>query len=161
MVRISCVVAVKPVKGQDDAVLVTVDLRESAGRRQYQPPRLPSRREETYSTDELDLLSPGAGSQIAFGEDLIEAGIAIVGGLAISSWFGFAYAAYVRFILGRGMKTDVFDPLPDIDVLDPSGGVTDVPVQQIVTGAGVVPDDDQVYPVTGWLEAFWQASPIE
>lgn len=160
-VRTPCVVAVKPVKGQDDAVLVTVDLRESAGRRQYQPPRLPSRREETYSTDELDLLSPGAGSQIAFGEDLIEAGIAIVGGLAISSWFGFAYAAYVRFILGRGMKTDVFDPLPDIDVLDPSGGVTNVPVQQIVTGAGLVTDDDQVYPVTGWLEAFWQASPIE
>lgn len=57
--------------------------------------------------------------------------------------------------LGRGIKTDVFNQLPDIDVLDPSGGVFDVPVQHIVAGAGVVLDNNQHYPITGWLEAHW------
>ena len=47
----------------------------------------------------------------------------------------------------------------DIDVLDPSGGVSHVPVQQIVPAAGVVRDDAQPYPITGWLEAYW-ATPI-
>jgi hypothetical protein len=28
-------------------------------------------------------------------------------------------------------------------------------VQHIVTGAGIVPDDNQPYPITGWLEAHW------
>jgi hypothetical protein len=49
--------------------------------------------------------------------------------------------------------------LPDVDVLDASGGVFDVPVQQIVAGAGIVSDDTQHYPITGWLEAFW-STPI-
>jgi hypothetical protein len=148
-VRTPCRIAVEP--SGDEALLVTVNLRENADGREYQSPDLPPNHEETYSTDELDLLSPGAGSRIALGESLIEGLVALLGGLGI--------AAYIRYILGRGMKTDVFEPLPDIDVLDPTGGVADVPVQQIVTGAGVVPGDDQPYPITGWLEAYW-ATPV-
>jgi hypothetical protein len=144
-VRTPCLVAVEPLAGE--ALLVTVEFRESAARREYQPPALPPRHEETYSTDELDLLSPGAGDRIAFGETLIEALVAL--------FFGLGLAAYIRYILSRGMKTDVFEPLPDIDVLDPSGGVSHVPMQQIVPAAGVVQDDAQPYPITGWLEAYW------
>jgi hypothetical protein len=128
-----------------DAVQVTVEFQE------YQPPDLPPRRDETYSTDELDLLSPGSGDQVAFGERVIE--------VLVAALFNLIDADYIQYILGRGMKSDVFDPLPDIDVLDPSGGVSDVPVQQIVTGAGVVPGDDQPYPITGWIEAYW-ATPV-
>lgn len=147
-VRTPCLVAVEPL--DHEAVLVTVEFRERAARREYQPPDLPPRRDETYSTDELDLLSPGSGGKVAFGERVIEVLVAL---------FSLVDAGYIRYILGRGMKTDVFDPLPDIDALDPSGGVFDVPVQQIVTGAGVVADDSQHYPITGWLEAHW-ARPI-
>lgn len=143
--RTPCLVAVQNL--DREAVLVTVDLAESAGRGEYQSSHLPPRQEETYSTDELNLLSPGAGDKIAFGELLIEGLVALFTGLGL--------AVYIKIILDRGMKTDIFDPLPDIDVLDPSGGVADVPVQQIVSGAGIVSDDDQRYPVTGWLEAYW------
>jgi hypothetical protein len=149
-VRTPCRVMVEPL--DDEAVLVTVDLRERAERMEYQSPRLPPRREETYSTDELDLLSPGAGDQIGVGERLIEGLLALL--------IGVIPAYYIRLILNRGMKTDVFESLPEIDVLDPSGGVADVPVQQIIAGAGVVQDDDQAYPVTGWIEAYWAHSPI-
>jgi hypothetical protein len=127
-------------------VLVTVDFRERDGRREFQPPELPDRHDETYSTDELNLLSPGSGDRIAFGEALLEGLVALI---------SLVTAGYIRYILGKGMKTDVFDPLPDIDVRDPSGGVFDIPVQQIVAGAGVVTDDNQHYPIMGWLEARW------
>lgn len=141
-----CLVAVAPTPMDPHAVLVTVEFRERDGRREYQPPDLPPRQDETYSTDELDLLSPGSGSGLAFGEDLIEGLLAL---------FSLLDAGYIRYILGRGIKTDVFDPLPDINVLDPSGGVSDVPVQKIASGSGVVVDDNQSYPITGWLEAYW------
>jgi hypothetical protein len=150
-VRTPCLVTVEPFhapKGQE-AVRVTVEFRERDERdprREYHPPDLPPGRDETYSTDQLDHLSPGSGSKIALGEALLEGLLALLSLL---------YAGYIRLILGRGIKTDVFDPLPDIDVLDPSGGVFDVPVQHIVTGAGIVPDDNQPYPITGWLEAHW------
>jgi hypothetical protein len=133
-------------------VLVTVDLRERGGGHEFQSPNLPASREETYSTDELNLLSPGAGDQLSFGELLIE----VLAGLF--TWNPF-YAAYIRYIFGRGLKGDVFEPLPNIDVLDPSGGVSNIPVQQIVPGSGVVTDNSQDYPITGWLEASW-ATPI-
>ncbi len=147
-VRTPCLVAVEPLG--HEALLVTVEFLERAGRREYQPPDLPSRRDETYSNDELDLLSTGSGDKVGFGESALEVLVAL---------FSIFDAAYIRYILGRGMKTDVFDPLPDIDVLDPSGGVFDVPVQEIVAGAGLVGDDIQHYPITGWLEAHW-APPI-
>jgi hypothetical protein len=106
-VRTPCLVAVEPLADRRPlakvAVLVTVDLRESADSLEYKPPGLPLRHEETYSTDELNLLSPGAGDQIAFGEKLIEAALAL--------FVNLVGAAYIRYILGRGMKTDVFDPL--------------------------------------------------
>jgi len=132
-------------------VLVTVDFRErdDAGN-EYQQPALPPRRDETYSNDQLALLSSEAG-KISIWE--------AVGEVLIAFFLNPILAGYIRYILGKGMKTDVFDPLPDIDVLDPSGGVFDVPVQQIVAGAGIVSDDTQHYPITGWLEAFW-STPI-
>ena len=157
-VHAPCLVAVEPLG--HEALRVTVDLRESARGREYQSPHLPPRREETYSTDELDLLSPGAGGKLALGELVVEVLVAfVVAFLTGLGVVGVGLAAYIKFILDKGMKTDVFDPLPDIDVLDPSGGVSDVPVQQIVAGAGVVPGDDQPYPITGWLEAYW-STPI-
>ena len=128
-----------------DSVLVIVELRETSDDgSEYQAPGLPDRREETYSTDDLDLLSPGSGSNIAFGEHLIEL---LVGGV------------YAWLILRRGLKADVFAPLPEFDILDPNGGVSGIPVQQIIPGAGVVSGFDRDYPVTGWIEVFW-AEPV-
>jgi hypothetical protein len=128
-----------------DSVLVIVELRETGDDgTQYQAPNLTGRREETYSTDDLDLLSPGSGSSIALGEHLIEL---LVGGI------------YAWLILRRGLKADVFASLPEFNILDPNGGVSGIPVQQIVPGEGVVSGFDRDCPVTGWIEAFW-AEPV-
>jgi hypothetical protein len=144
-IRTPCSVAVEPL--DHEGVLVTVVLRESDGRREYQPPDLPPNQEETYSTDELDLLSPGAGDRIEGMKKLIAALVALFVSLGLG--------VLIWIILGRGIKTDVFLPLADIDVLDPTDGVLEVPAQQIVSGAGIVTDDEQPYPIIGWLEVHW------
>jgi hypothetical protein len=143
-IRTPCSVTIQPDRSDREAVLVTIDLQEyPAG----QSPKLPANHGETYSTDELDLLSPGAGSTLGLGESIIEVLVAL--------FVNFGLGLYMKLILDRGIKADIFDPLPDIDILDPSGGVSNVAVHQIVPGSGVVPDNNQDYPITGWLEAHW------
>ena len=144
-VRPPCKVTVLPNPESQDSVLVTVELRETGDDgSKYQVPSLHNRREETYSTDELDLLSSGSGSSIALGEHIIEV---------------LAEGLYAWLILRRGLKTDVFAPLPEFDILERNGGVFGIPVQQVVSGEGVISGFDRDCPVTGWIEAFW-AEPV-
>jgi hypothetical protein len=135
-----------------DGVEVRVDLLEqSRDGRAYQAPGLPISRSENYSTDQLNLLSPGSGDTIALGEGLIDfASLIFISGI---------YALYLRAIFENGIETDVFDRQPQFDILDPTGGVKDVPAGQIVSGAGIIEGDSLVYPITGWVEVYW-ASPV-
>ena len=133
-----------------DGVDVTVDLLEqSRDGRTYQAPALPNSRNETYSTDQLNLLSSGA-AELGTGEDLIE--------FASAVFISGIYALYLDHVFDNGIETDAFDPQPQFDILDPTGGVKDVPAAQIVAGAGIIEGDSMVYPITGWVEAYW-ASP--
>jgi hypothetical protein len=131
-----------------DGVDVRVDLLEnSPDGRAYDPPDLPISRSENYSTDQLNLLSSGSGDTIALGEGLIEfASFIFISGI---------YALYLKTIFDNGIETDVFDPQPQFDILDPTGGVKDVPAGRIVAGAGVIEGDSLAYPVTGWIEVYW------
>jgi hypothetical protein len=150
-VRVPCQVGLQLAQN-GDGVEVRVDLVEK-GRdgREYQIPDLPVSRSENYSTDQLNLLSPGSGDSIALGEGLIDfASVIFISGI---------YALYLRVIFENGIETDVFDPQPQFDILDPNGGVTDVPAGQIVPGAGIIEDDSRIYPVTGWIEVYW-AMPV-
>jgi hypothetical protein len=147
-VRSPCLVRVDALG--DDALLVTVALRENDGVKNYKPPALPDDHTEVYSTDELNLLSAGAGDKIGLVEELLEGLAALVSG-------GLILPYYYRRIFNRGLVGDAFEPLPDIDVLNTTGGVADVPVTQIVAGAGVIMDDVQDYPIQGWIEAYWGA----
>jgi hypothetical protein len=135
-----------------DGVEIMVDLLEqSRDGRSYQAPGLPINRAENYSTDELNLLSSGSGDSIALGEGLIEfASLIFISGI---------YALYLRTVFENGIETDVFDPQPQFDILDPTGGVKDVPAGQIVPGAGIIEGDALVYPISGWVEVYW-ASPV-
>jgi hypothetical protein len=131
-----------------DGVEVIVDLLEqSRDGRAYQAPALPNNQSENYNTDQLDLLSAGSGDRIAFGEGLIEiASLIFISGL---------YALYLRAIFENGIETDAFDAQSQFDILDPTGGVKDVSAGQIVPGAGIIEGDSLVYPITGWVEAYW------
>jgi hypothetical protein len=133
----------------DDAVSVTIELlEEDSQKRKFQPPPLPTSHSDTYGVDDLDHLSEGSGMKILLGEALAT----FIGTLSSLG----TNTVYVATVLARGIKTDIFESLPDIDVLDPVGGVAGVPVQQLAANAGVVPGDAQCYPVSGWLEAYWQ-----
>ena len=82
--RAGCSVRVASTDKDSIDVVVTFD------EQRYTPPRLPERRSRTYSRDQLDKLSSGAGIRIL----LIDAIAGIVS--AGLPWGGFFLAAYVE-----------------------------------------------------------------
>lgn len=154
-VRTPCQVQLQPHRndsGDIDGVNVIVDLLErSADGRTYDVPAPPANQNEDYSTDQLNLLSSGSGDRISLIDTLIE--------VASTIFVSGIYALYLKTVFDNGIRTDIFDPQPQFDILDPSGGVSNVAVGNIVPGAGIITGDSLVYPVTGWVEAYW-AVPI-
>jgi hypothetical protein len=104
----------------------------------------------TYDIYTLDLLSPGQGFKLSLAESIVT----VLSGLL--PWGGYILAAYVREVLARGLKTDEYDPLEEIDILDTTNAVLDRPVNQLVPGEGIPTDDSQPYPLVGWLELYWK-----
>jgi hypothetical protein len=137
-VRHGCNVRISAQSG--DHVDVVVDL----GQMRSSAP-LPKRSERTYQPDQLDKLSSGAGLDID---------VAKLAGYIAGALVGVG-ALYVYFVLRRGILTDEYAPLPAVDIHDTSHAVTNVPAQSITPGAGIVVDDEQPWPVIGWLEASW------
>jgi hypothetical protein len=143
-VRHGCRLRVTP--AGNDAITVTVTLDD----KDYQAPKLPVRTEHSYFPDELDTLSPGAGWQ----DELADVAAGALGFLF--SWAGPWVGAYVMFILAlRGIQTDEYAKLAEVDVLDATGAVENVPADNIPAAQGIISDDNQPYPFYGWLEAKW------
>jgi hypothetical protein len=141
-VRNGCQVMV--VSNGQDSVKVIVTLDEAG----YRRPELPHHVERTYHTPELAKLSPEAKWV-----SVIDVLASIVsGGIGLGSYFEYIFAHH-------GMQTDQYDPLPEFNILDPANGVLNIAASNIVPGAGIVLDDAQKHPVTGWLEARWIPKP--
>jgi hypothetical protein len=143
-VRNGCSVEVAAADNETVEVVVTLD----SGK--YTPPQLPTRRSCVYSKDELNALSPGTGTDILAIDivaPLVGVLLPIIGGL----WL----AIYIEYILQRGFKVDAYDPIPEVDVLDSSHAVFNTLPENIPSGAGVVVDNTQPYPIFGWLDAEW------
>jgi hypothetical protein len=67
-------------------------------------------------------------------------------------------AARVLFILERGIKSDLYNFLPGVDINDAQHAVTRARPNEVSPGAGIVQNNDQPFPIFGWLEASWQLS---
>jgi hypothetical protein len=111
----------------------------------YTPPALPHRRDRTYSRTEIDELNHEAGKVYSMVE-LISGALSLVLGVL---------AAAVTAILSRGIKTDTYDALKEVDILDAQQAVMNVFATSIPAGAGVSVDDSQPFPLYGWIEAKW------
>ena len=135
--------AVQVISTAKDSVDVLIALNEVG----YTPFSLPERTERTYSRDQLDSLSRGAGGAI-FDVEALASGIALLLG-------GPGDAAKVALILERGIKTSEYARVPEIDILDRGNAAANVFADQIPAGVGVTVNDNQPYPVYGWLEAKW------
>ena len=139
--RAGCAVSVSPLGG--DAIDVGIRFNEA----EYVAPHLPPRHERDYFPDELDKLSSGAGVDIVVVDVLTTLVSAAVGGIALG--------AYVDFILKRGIRTDEYDALAEINISDASQAAINVSAASIPAGDGLVVDNIQPYPMFGWLEARW------
>jgi hypothetical protein len=143
-VRDGCSVEVTVADNETVEVIVTLE----SGK--YTPPKPPTRRSCVYSKDELNALSPGTGKDIVAIDvvaPLVGVLLPIIGGL----WL----AIYIEYILQRGFKVDAYDPIPETNVLDSSHAVFNTLPEDVPSGAGVVVDNTQPYPIFGWLDAKW------
>jgi hypothetical protein len=142
-VRSGC--AVQVISTANDTIDVLVVLNHVG----YTPPALPQRIEHTWSREDLDALSSGTGLDILVLEALAGGVERLVGGTI--------GVLEVERVLSKGIKTDAYGPIPDVDILASSNAVSNVSADQIPAGAGIRVNDDQPYPVYGWLEARWEA----
>jgi hypothetical protein len=126
----------------------TVDVAITFSDAEFVPPRLPDRKEREYGIRELEKLASGGGIGLLAADALATAVAARIGGFI-------GLNRLVALILSRGIRTDEYDALPEINILDSARAVRNAPVDNIPAGAGVVVDNDQPYPIFGWLEARW------
>jgi hypothetical protein len=144
-VRSGCAVQVmSTAEGQVDVIVVL----NSAG---YNPPQLPNRRDRNYSRQELDCLSKGTGTKILELDALMTALGLLTGGPVD--------AVKVAAVLSTGIKTDEYDSLPEVNILD-AGKAVNAYADNIPAGQGITVNDDQPYPIYGWLTTKWVDVPL-
>jgi hypothetical protein len=143
-VRQGCAVQVfSAVRGQVDVLVAMNHLG-------YTAPKLPVRNDHSWSRGELNSLHSGIGDTISNIGDILGGLLAtLVGGpLNLAKWIA---------VVESGVNTDVYDPLPEVDLLGTSGAVVNASPDQIPAGQGIVVNnsDAQPFPIFGWLEARW------
>ena len=116
-----------------------VDLLISLNSADYQAPKLPLRQTDTWDKDRLNSIAAGDGDIVSFEQ--------------FASLFTVNPVSLVvsELALAHGIDTDKYD-VPDVDALDRSHAVPFVQIDQIPAGQGIVIDDNQPYPVVGFLE---------
>jgi hypothetical protein len=60
------------------------------------------------------------------------------------------------FILNRGILTDIYDPPSASSPLDNQNVASPVAIDQVQPWAGLSEDDNQPFPIYGWLNVWWQ-----
>ena len=117
-----------------------VDLLIAMNSLTYVAPPLPTRQTEVWNKDRLNTEQSGSGSVIS-SEQFFS--LFTINPLK---------AANAEAALAHGIETDRYE-IPDVDVFDRSHAVAFTAVDNLPGGdAGIVVDDDQPYPVTGFLE---------
>jgi hypothetical protein len=110
---------------------------------EYIPPSLPNRGEHSWTRSELDRLHHGASRQILEIEAFAAGLAAVIGGGIL--------ATEVAAVLERGITGDEYDGVGDVDIFDTSGAVT-IRDDGLPTPQGVTRNDNQPFPIFGWLE---------
>jgi len=145
--RSGCSVLVAPA-GPD-----SIDVRIFLNSVGYTPFPLPNRSGRRWSKDDLNKIDSRAAWGYTWEE--LKAAILDVLPLVPSGTIG---AEVATAILERGIETDEYDtgPVTSINILDTHDFATS-PAANRSAEAGVVQDNNQPYPVFGWLELWWQS----
>lgn len=125
------------VVGADDHV----DLLISLNSVDYHAPPLPPRQTDTWTKDRLNAIDGGAADLLSFEQ--------------IASLFEGSPVSKVvaEYALAHGIETDKYD-VPDVNVLDRAHAVPFVATNQIPAGQGIVVNDNQPYPVVGFVSSL-------
>jgi len=123
------------VVGADEHVDLLVSL-NSVG---YHAPPLPPRQTDIWPKDRLNSIDGGAADLLSFEQ--------------IASLFEGSLVSQLvsEYALNHGIETDKYD-VPDVNVMDRSHAVPFVATNRIPAGHGIIVNDNQPYPVVGFLE---------
>ena len=143
------------VKSDEETVEVWVYLGPGLTGPPATPAALPDRLHRSYTKDELGRLNADAGSAYNYTEWVtaaVSAAEALVTGGILVAW-----GLVAQKILHDGIETDEYDlqPLRAVSVLDSKQTVWNASPDSILGGEGVTVDDNQPFPVYGWIEAKW------
>jgi hypothetical protein len=113
----------------------------------YTPPFLPKRNDRSWSKSELEDLNSRAGDAYRWGEGIS----AVIQGVLGTGVIGIAV---VEAILNRDILSDQYDVtgVRSVNILDVSHPVSAF-ADSIPFGQGVITNNNQPYPIFGWLEA--------
>jgi hypothetical protein len=126
----------------------TVDVWVALNSANYSAPALPHNAGYRYSQSQLEA-NPDVGNSYWEVEALSAAIHALLPGTIIAS-------AIIDGFLGRGVQGDFYDSQTNtVNPLATTGAVINVNTSNIQANAGITVDDNQPYPVTGWLEVKW------
>jgi hypothetical protein len=126
----------------------TVDVWVALNSANYSAPPLPHNAGYRYSQSQLEA-NPDVGNDYWEVEALSAAIHALLPGTVIAS-------AVIAAFFARGVQGDFYDSQTNaVNPLTTSGAVTNITTSNIQANAGVTVDDNQPYPVTGWLEVKW------
>jgi hypothetical protein len=137
--RTGCGVQVIPNDASSVKVIIAMN---STG---YTPPPLPARHDLKYSLTELkDALGPSTGDEVA--------GVAAAIANILLDPSGAA-------VLSRGLLTDQYAALPTVDFYrtDTAGAALHVSGTAIPAGVGITLNNNQPFPLTGWIEVGYGA----
>jgi hypothetical protein len=141
-VRSPCSVQVTSLAANTVDVFIVLN---SAG---YTPPPLPRRNDSFWSKDQLNELSSRVGGVYKDAEILSGVFQAIISPIAAIT------IPIVEAILNKDILTDLYDmtDIRAVNILDASHAVTAF-ADSVPAGQGVITNNNQPYPVFGWLEA--------
>lgn len=117
-------------------------------------PPLPPGNERTWSKDELAAIDSDATTAFL--------GVDLISGLIQALKLNPIGIGVVEEILSRGIKTYEYDtgPLRSVNILDHNHAVG-VTARQLPNTEGVITDNNQPYPVFGWLEVGWVSPEVK
>jgi hypothetical protein len=146
-VRSGCAVQVASLS--EDTIDVLISLSDAG----YKPPKLPPRVSKKWSREAAGEVGKGIGLGILLGE----ASGALLTALQSRATTPLDIAR-ILLVLERGIKSDLYAPLEDVHIEDARHAVTRAWANEVPSNAGIVHNDDQPFPIFGWLEATWQLS---
>ncbi len=140
-VRTGCTIEITT--SGNDGIFVGIALNPNS----YTAPPLPQRSHPQLNQSDIEKLDSKRGSQYLAAEILLPLASLVINPISVAN---------LEQALLRGIKTDAYEAPVQVDFNETANQILNVPIIDIREGMGITVNNDQPYPVYGWLEVKWE-----